>query len=692
MGQVTDEGAPRQLSEAGVDELLSALAERRTSAVELAALSMNRLFAYDRAGPELNAVPVLNPDVFREAAASDARRAAGLPPRPLEGVPFTVKDSYKVRGLTVANGSPAFAELVADEDAFTVARLREAGAVLIGKTNMPPMADGGLQRGVYGRAESPYNPACLPAAWNSGSSNGAGVATTVGFAAFGMAEETVSSGRSPASNNALVAYTPSRGLISVRGNWPLRPLRDVIVPLARSMSDLFRVLDVIVAPDPETEGDLWRTQTVAPLPAVAEVRPPSYATLADGDALRGKRIGVPTIYLGKDATGRTFRLRPSIRDLWDRAVADLEGLGATVVEVGFPLFHDYEEDRPDAVSPAARGLIPEAWWNSFGPAGISSSRLEKLFVSGGAWARFLESCGDPAYRRWTDVDPARIFPYPEGSVDARRKGGFDPFYEEVRATLAGGVPKTEALPGFADALRGLEAIRRECFEAWLDGEGLDAIVFPANGDVASATSDTVDEDYDFACSPGVSISNGGGMIRHLGIPTVSAPMGLAADLQMPVNLTFAGRAYSDSQLLAFGYAYEQRAQRRRPPPRMPALPGEDEALRPGPPRVTFAEAAPPAAELAPDLRFDRATGQRLRVSGRAEAAAGLSSVDLFIDGELVEGEPEAEWSRVVAAPRSRDGALRLHVHALLVVRDRLGRVAADARRYRVPLAAGADGT
>ena len=112
--------------------------------------------------------------------------------------------------MTVASGSPAFQNLKSCDDAFTVQKLRESGAVLMGKTNMAPMAAGGVQRGVYGRAENPYNPDYLAAAFVSGSSNGSAVATAASFAAFGMGEETVSSGRSPASNNGLVAYTLQR--------------------------------------------------------------------------------------------------------------------------------------------------------------------------------------------------------------------------------------------------------------------------------------------------------------------------------------------------------------------------------------------------------------------------------------------------------------------------------------------------
>jgi amidase len=217
---------------------------------------LRRIAVYDRQD-KLNSIPILNRSVFEDAARSDDRRASGQPLGSLEGIPFTVKDSYKVKGMTVASGSPAFQHLVANEDAFTVKKLRDAGAILIGRTNMPPMAAGGMQRGVYGRAESPYNAEYLTAAFASGSSNGSATATAASFATFGMGEETVSSGRSPASNNGLVAYTPSRGVISIRGNWPLYPTCDVVVPHTRTVKDMLEILDVIVADDEVRNGDFW---------------------------------------------------------------------------------------------------------------------------------------------------------------------------------------------------------------------------------------------------------------------------------------------------------------------------------------------------------------------------------------------------------------------------------------------------
>ena len=168
--------------ETGIAALRDALEQGRTTSVELVEAYLARIDAYDAPGTRtaLNAVVVRNEAALDEARASDERRRAGRTLGPLDGIPDTAKDSYLVTGLTAAAGSPAFADLVAHRDAFAIERLRAGGAICLGLTNMPPMANGGMQRGLYGRAESPYNADFLAAPFASGSSNGSGTATSMG--------------------------------------------------------------------------------------------------------------------------------------------------------------------------------------------------------------------------------------------------------------------------------------------------------------------------------------------------------------------------------------------------------------------------------------------------------------------------------------------------------------------------------
>jgi amidase len=543
--------------EASIADLTAALESGRVTSVQLVMQYLDRIARYDSGGIRLNAVVVPNPDALAEAAKSDERRAASQLLGPLDGIPYTAKDSYKVRGLTVAAGSPAFEHLVATDDAFTIGRLRAGGAILIGLTNMPPMANGGMQRGLYGRAESPYNAEYLTAAFGSGSSNGSGTATAASFAAFGLAEETWSSGRAPASNNALVAYTPSRGVISVRGNWPLVPTMDVVVPHARTVDDLLAVLDVIVADDPETRGDFWRVQPWIEIPKASEVRPESYATLRATDALHGRRLGIPRMYINADSAAPTpIATRASVVALWEDARRALEALGAEVIEVDLPVVSNYEKDRAGALTMVERGFVPPEF-----------AEHEIWELSMLAWHDFLDANGDPELHALVDVDGPRIFPHPEGALPDRY-GDFDfDLADYVTRARADGITPLADIPFIEEGLEGLEHTRRLDFEVWMAKFGLDAIVFPAVADVGRADTDVNPASADDAWRNGTWVANGNLVPRHLGIPTVTVPMGLMADIGMPVGLTFAGAAYDDSALLRYAFAYEQATNLRMAPPR-----------------------------------------------------------------------------------------------------------------------------
>ncbi|MEK8078492.1 amidase [Pseudomonas sp. XK-1] len=564
-----------EVTEVSIAELRAALESGRTTAVELVQAYRARIEAYD--GPDtptaLNAVVVHNPDALKEAQASDARRARGETLGPLDGIPYTAKDSYLVKGLTAASGSPAFKDLIAYRDAFTVERLRAAGAICLGKTNMPPMANGGMQRGVYGRAESPYNAAYLTAPFASGSSNGAGTATAASFAAFGLAEETWSSGRGPASNNGLCAYTPSRGVISVRGNWPLTPTMDVVVPYARTMADLLEVLDVVVAEDADKRGDLWRLQPWVPIPSVAAVRPASYLQLAAArDALAGKRFGVPRMFINKDEaagtsekpgiggpTGQRIHTRASVIELWEQARQTLEAAGAEVIEVDFPLVSNCEGDRPGAPTVFTRGLVSREFLHD-----------ELWELSAWGFDDFLQANGDPKLNRLVDVDGPLIFPHDPGTLPNREDDLAAGMDEYVRMAERGITP-WDQIATLPDGLRGLEQTRKLDLEDWMDGLRLDAVLFPTVADVGPADADVNPASADIAWSNGVWVANGNLAIRHLGVPTVTVPMGVMADIGMPMGLTFAGRAYDDSALLRLAAAYESTGSKRVIPPRTPAL-------------------------------------------------------------------------------------------------------------------------
>jgi len=566
-----------------IAELRAALESGETTSVALVQAYLRRIDAYDRGGIRLNSVVEVNPHALSEAQESDRRRAAGQSRGPLEGIPFTAKDSYMVKGMTVANGSPAFERLVAVRDAFSISALRDAGCVFVGLTNMPPMANGGMQRGLYGRAESPYNADYLTSAWASGSSNGSGTATAASFAAFGLGEETWSSGRAPASCNALCAYTPSRGLISTRGNWPLIPTMDVVVPHTRTMADMCEILDVLVAADTDRSGDFWRMQPWVRLPDPQSVRPISFVDeyrasrrrAAESKPLAGIRLAVPRMYIGEDpqqGTGRgignflgaRIEPRPSMLELWRVARADLVAAGADVIDTDFPVVTNYEADRPGAPSIFNRGIVPE---------GFLDFELWELSMWG--WDTFLALNAQPGLSRLVDVDGPQIFPrHPEDTLEqlttdldvdlaeyvarARRDGIIDPFHGAHAELLRRG-------------LEALETTRRIDFEEWMRDLGVDAAVMPTLVDIAPSDADKNPASAAIAWRNGVWVATGNLAFRHFGIPTVTVPMGTASDIAMPFGLTFAGAAYADTALLRLATIFEALRPRRTAPPRTPEL-------------------------------------------------------------------------------------------------------------------------
>jgi amidase len=608
--------------EADIDRLRVALDAGEVTSVELVARYLNRIAAYDRGGIRLNAVPVLNASVFDEARDSDVRRARGEFRGPLDGIPFTAKDSYRVAGLTVAAGSPAFADLIAGDDAFTVARLREAGAILLGLTNMPPMAAGGMQRGLYGRAESPYNGDYLTSAFGSGSSNGSGSATAASFAAFGLGEETWSSGRAPASHNALVAYTPSRGVISVRGNWPLVPTMDVVVPHTRTIKDLLHVLDAVVADDPDSNGDFWRMQTWIQLPRPSEVRPESFADL-EPLPLEGLRLAVPRIYINQDSDNASpIVTRDSILRLWGELRADLEAAGAQVVEADFPVVDRYEKLHPGDRDFLDRGFV-------------SRQFLDDEVGDLAVWAMdaFLHQNGDPTLNSIADADAAKIFPQPPDALpDRYGLRHYDISYDigDYVERAREWQPDWRNISSLEDGLRGLERTRREDFEKWLDDRGFDAVIFPTQSDVGPADADVNPASAERAWRNGVWVSNGNLVPRHLGIPTVVVPMGTMEDTGIPVGLTMASRAYSDTRLIRLGLAIAALRNRRTTPTRTPTL--DDEAV--------FAESRPPAdtgLRINIDVVAVERQGARTVVEFSATIAGGPAiDIGAYVDGVRVD--------------------------------------------------------
>ena len=311
-------GAPRvEVHEATVAELQAAMQASRVTAVELVDAYLARIQAYDRNGPALNSLIRVNPKARAEAAALDQERAQRGPRGPLHGIPVILKDNYDTEDLPTSGGSIALAGQIPPDDAFVVRRLREAGAIILGKANMHELAAGITTiSSLGGQTRNPYDPRRCP----GGSSGGTGAAIAASLATIGWGTDTCGSIRIPAAYGSLVGIRPTQGLVSRDGIIPLSHTQDIGGPMTRTVADLAVALDVTVGYDPAD-----------PATQVMQDRPrPSFTGALRTDALRGARLGVLRNYFS-DTDGNVARVV--------RAAADaMKALGAEVVEVSMPDF------------------------------------------------------------------------------------------------------------------------------------------------------------------------------------------------------------------------------------------------------------------------------------------------------------------------------------------------------------------
>ena len=264
--------------EKSIPELQQAMASGAVTSRALVAAYLERIDAYDRGGPKLNAMLSINPHALEDAEALDRERAARGPRGPLHGIPIVVKDNFGTADMPTTGGSLALAGFEPKEDAFQVKKLRDAGAVIVGKTNLHELAAGITSiSSLGGQTRNPYDPARNP----GGSSGGTGAAVAASFAAAGMGSDTCGSIRIPSGHNNLVGLRGTLGLSSRRGIIPLSHTQDIGGPLARSVIDLAIMLDATVGAD---EGD-----------AITEASrghvPESYRDALQADALKGLRVG-----------------------------------------------------------------------------------------------------------------------------------------------------------------------------------------------------------------------------------------------------------------------------------------------------------------------------------------------------------------------------------------------------------------
>ena len=278
------------------------------TAVELVDFYLARIAAYDNAGPKLNAFILVNAAARGDAAALDAERADSGPRGPLHGIPVVLKDNIGTADMQTTAGSRALKGFIPAEDAFQARKLREAGAVIIGKANLFEFALGWeTVSSLGGQTLNPYDLSRDP----GGSSGGTAVAVTANFAAAGLGSDTCGSIRLPAAHNDLYGLRPTSGLSSRAGVIPLSTTLDAVGPIARSVVDLAIMLDATVGRD-------------AADPSTVRVGT-SYLNAVDSDGLSGRRIGRVT-----------FSGDSEVEGLMGSAIDEMKAGGAEVVEVTLP--------------------------------------------------------------------------------------------------------------------------------------------------------------------------------------------------------------------------------------------------------------------------------------------------------------------------------------------------------------------
>ena len=433
----------------------------------------------------------INPRARERALELDAERAAGMVRGPLHGIPVVVKDNYDTADMPTTASSIALATSVPPDDATQVRRLRDAGAIILGKTNMHELARGITTVGsLGGQTRNPYEPERNP----GGSSGGTGAAVGASFAAFGMGSDTCGSIRIPSAHHALAGLRGTRGLASGDGIVPLSRTQDIGGPLARSVEDLALALDATVGVDPAD-----------PTTSLAEGNvPPTYAASLNAGGLDGARLGVVTAMLGAGGVERP------VRDVIERAVEEMERLGATAGEITEP-------DLAELVQ------------------GASVIRQEFRFDVNA----YLEATPGAPVRSLAELVEAGLY------HDILERGLAD--------TLQ--IASREA-DGYREALAKRDTVRDTVIEL-MDEQDLDALIYPT----IRRTARPIGQPQQGSNCALSAVS---------GLPAITVPAGEADDA-MPVGLEMLARPWEEPRLIELAYAWEQQQPRRQPPAFTPSL-------------------------------------------------------------------------------------------------------------------------
>ena len=467
-----------------------------------------RIEAYDKRGPALNAITVVNPEARQQAAALDQRYKASGPAGPLHCVPFIVKDNFETIGMQTAAGSLALKDFDPGRDAFQVKRIKEAGAIIVAKSNMAEWAFSPYETVNSVLPGYTRNPYALDRV-TAGSSGGTAAAVAANFGLAGLGSDTGNSIRGPSSHQALAGIRSTMGLTSRGGVVPLSMLADIAGPMMRTVEDAVAVFAVIVGEDPNDPITLTKDFEPAGLrPSGRPAGAVDYRGAVTRGGLKGARIGVLRQAYERDTTDA------EIVKVFTAALEDLRKAGAVIVD---PV-------RVEGLNEIRR--VRDA-----GTCGGFKHDIN----------RYLASLGDRV--------PVKTL---EDVIRSRR------FHPSIESRL------TSAQAGSENGLDApackAEADYRERFRVavaeTMKTHDLQAFVYPTWSNPPRLIGDlnTPHGDNSQVFSP------------TTGWPSIQVPMGYTRDGRLPAGITFFGRAWDEATLIRLAYDYEQATKHRRPPP------------------------------------------------------------------------------------------------------------------------------
>ena len=498
------------LDSATVADLNAAFKAGTLTSEKLVQLSIARIEAYDRKGPNLRAVLTLNPRAIETARALDIERKSKGPRSPLHGIPIVLKDNYDTSDMATTGGSVLLEGSVPPDDAFVVKKLRDAGAIILAKVNLSEFASGGAFSSLGGQTRNPHDPTRTP----SGSSGGTGVAVAAGYATIGLGTDTGGSIRGPSTSNGIVGLKPTHGLLSRDGIIPLSLSFDTGGPMARSVYDVAVALGVMTGNDP---ADAATKKSEGQFDT-------DYVKFLNADALKGARIGVARDFLGAD---------PDVDWVMESAFEAMKKAGATLVDVRYPRWLlDAKGEFYNAVRYPEFTVQIAAYLSTLGPN--YPKTIEELIARAEAFNATRPDGAGPNPSRWSLMKRELA----SGTLTDYR-------YTAVR---------DHGLPLVRAAVEGLIAANK-----------LDAIVYPTSSRRPALIAAPPDGGGGAASATNIA--------NLTGFPDLIVPAGFTGD-QLPIGLSFFGPAFSEPKLLALGYSFEQITHARRRPVTTPALAGE----------------------------------------------------------------------------------------------------------------------